>query len=88
MASSDDVVAATARFEAAGLAHTTSEVGTCCHAVQDKAWVEAPDVPLGAWEFYTVLNQEPAAGETATSTCCATESQGESPCCSDNLASA
>jgi len=59
MPSSDEVVAATRRFAEAGLAHTTAEVDACCHAVQDKAWVEAPDVPLGAWEFYTVLADDP-----------------------------
>lgn len=84
MASSDDVVAATRRFTDAGLAHTTAEVDTCCHAVQDKAWVEAPDVPLGAWEFYTVLDQEPATGKASTSTCCATDSAGDTPCCAGN----
>ena len=92
MASSDDVVAATHRFTEAGLVHTTAEVDTCCHAVQDKAWVEAPDVPLGAWEFYTVHDREhttdPVAGETSTGTCCATNSEADTPCCADNDASA
>jgi len=92
MASSDDVAAATRRFTDAGLAHTTAEVDTCCHAVQDKTWVEAPDVPLGAWEFYTVLDQnpvtDPASAETSTSTCCATESEAGAPCCAGSLASA
>ena len=32
----------------------------CCHALQDKVWVDVPDVPLGAWEFYTVLDDDPA----------------------------
>lgn len=82
--SSDDVVAATRRFAGAGLAHTTAEVGACCHAVQDKAWVEAPDVPLGAWEFYTVLDDDPiissATMKATTGTCCATDAEA-SPCC-------
>ena len=72
VASSADVVAATRRFTDAGLAHTTAEVDACCHAVQDKAWVEAPDVPLGAWEFYTVLDDDPATDQTSAGTCCAT----------------
>ena len=59
VASTADVLAATGRFTDAGLAHTTAEVDACCHAVQDKAWVEAPDVPLGAWEFYAVLDDDP-----------------------------
>ena len=47
MATSDDVVAAAANFEAAGMAHSFAESDRCCHAVQDKVWVDAPDVPLG-----------------------------------------
>ena len=81
-----DVVAATRRFADAGLAHTTAEVDACCHAVQDKAWVEAPDVPLGAWEFYTVLDDGPAAEEASTGTCCATGSDDDTtPCCADSV---
>ena len=83
MPSSDDVAVATRRFADAGLAHTTAEVGACCHAVQDKAWVEAPDVPLGAWEFYTVLDDAPAStpGSAAAGTCCAGEPDSATPCC-------
>ena len=79
--SSADVVAATRRFADAGLPHTTAEVDACCHAVQDKAWVEAPDVPLGAWEFYTVLDDAPASDQTSTGTCCAAGSDDAAPCC-------
>ena len=79
--SSADVVEATRRFTDAGLAHTTAEVGACCHAVQDKAWVEAPDVPLGAWEFYTVLDDDPESDQPSTATCCATDSEDTTPCC-------
>ena len=77
-----DVRAATDRFSAAGMQHTTPDVDTCCHAVQDKVWVAAPDVPLGAWEFYAVLADAPAMGETSTGTCCVA-SGDESPCCAD-----
>ena len=41
------VAAALARFEAAGLTTTVAEQDVCCHAVQDKVFVAAPDVPLG-----------------------------------------
>jgi catechol 2,3-dioxygenase-like lactoylglutathione lyase family enzyme len=81
VSSSADVVEAARRFTDAGLAHTTAEVGSCCHAVQDKVWVEAPDVPLGAWEFYTVLDDAPVAAETPAGTCCATDSDEATPCC-------
>jgi catechol 2,3-dioxygenase-like lactoylglutathione lyase family enzyme len=73
-----DVRAVTDRFSAAGLRHTTPEVETCCHAVQDKVWVDAPDVPLGAWEFYAVLADAPVIDAAATGPCCVT-SAGESP---------
>jgi catechol 2,3-dioxygenase-like lactoylglutathione lyase family enzyme len=74
-----DVRAVSARFTAVGLRHTTPDVDTCCHAVQDKVWVHAPDVPLGAWEFYAVLADAPAMGEASTGTCCAASSN-EGPC--------
>ena len=80
--SSADVTEATRRFADAGLAHTTAEVDVCCHAVQDKAWVEAPDVPLGAWEFYAVLDDDPDTDQAATGTCCAS-SPDSTLCCAE-----
>jgi catechol 2,3-dioxygenase-like lactoylglutathione lyase family enzyme len=76
-----DVVAATVRFAARGLRHTTPEVDSCCHAVQDKVWVEAPDVPLGAWEYYAVLDDDPATDQLPTAGCCAPGSSEAAPCC-------
>lgn len=71
VASSDDVTAAAQRFESAGMAHSLAESDRCCHAVQDKVWVEAPDVPLGGWEFYTVLADDPDQESRASdSVCC------------------
>ena len=78
---SADVVEATRRFTETGLAHTTAEVDACCHAVQDKAWVEAPDVLLGAWEFYTVLDDDPAGDQITDRMCCATGSDNATACC-------
>jgi len=80
VASTAAVRAATRRFTDAGLAHTTAEVDVCCHAVQDKAWVEAPDVPLGAWEFYTVLDDNPTE-QTSPGACCTAGSDDATPCC-------
>jgi catechol 2,3-dioxygenase-like lactoylglutathione lyase family enzyme len=81
--STRDVVAAAERFEAAGLAHSFAESDRCCHAVQDKVWVDAPDVPLGGWEFYTVLADDPTQDAGATATVCCGESASEgSVCCS------
>ena len=83
--SSVDVGSVAARFTGAGLEHTQSVVDRCCHAVQDKVWVSVPDVPLGAWEFYTVLDDD--AGTSCTDdtdsagVCCAGDSADEAPCC-------
>jgi hypothetical protein len=81
VASTEAVEAATQRFAAAGLAHTVAESDVCCHAVQDKVWVEAPDVPLGAWEFYTVLADAQAGDAPASSSCCASGSADQPSCC-------
>ena len=69
------------RFAAAGLGHRASEIDTCCHAVQEKIWVDAPDVPLGAWEFYTVLGDAPPSGEAAAGSCCVEDAENPTPCC-------
>lgn len=69
---SNDVTAAAARFAAAGLTTRSSSAERCCHAVQDKVWVTAPDVPHGGWEFYTVLADDPdPAVADDTARCCA-----------------
>ena len=49
-------------------------------------WVDAPDVPLGAWEFYTVLadvadNTEPAPAAVG----CTTTSTDAGPCCAGSV---
>lgn len=46
------VADAIGRFEAEGMATDIQEATTCCYAVQDKVWVQGPDI---AWEVYTVL---------------------------------
>jgi len=51
--STDQVAAARQRLSAEGLATTTEDQVSCCHAVQDKVWVDAPDGE--PWEIYTVL---------------------------------
>jgi catechol 2,3-dioxygenase-like lactoylglutathione lyase family enzyme len=66
VASSDDVVEAQRRFEAAGLRTFSEENTTCCYAVQDKVWVEDPDG--NAWEVFVVK------ADAATMNC------GGSPC--------
>ena len=69
----DTVDAEQSRLADAGLA-TIDERGTvCCHAKQDKFWVQG--TPNGeAWEIYTVLADSPtffAEGTVDDGTCCA-----------------
>lgn len=52
--STDDVAKATSRLTSEGLATDVEEETTCCYAVQDKVWVNAPDGE--PWEVYTVLS--------------------------------
>jgi catechol 2,3-dioxygenase-like lactoylglutathione lyase family enzyme len=80
--STADVVAAAERFTLAGLTHRMAESDRCCHAVQDKVWVDAPDVPLGGWEVYTVLADDPDQdGRSSDSVCCTSTSSDSAPCC-------
>ena len=66
--SSDEVNAATARLRREGMRTRTEEGVTCCHAVQDKVWVDDPD---GApWEIYKVLADAPLPKAPAASACC------------------
>jgi catechol 2,3-dioxygenase-like lactoylglutathione lyase family enzyme len=51
--SADEVATANARLTDEGLAASTEDEVTCCYAVQDKVWVDAPDGE--PWEIYTVL---------------------------------
>lgn len=75
--SSEEVTAAAARFRAAGLETTVAEQDVCCHAVQDKIFVAAPDVPLGWWEFYAVTDDNPANPDAATTSVCAVNCAAE-----------
>jgi hypothetical protein len=93
LATADEVQAAATRFAQSGLPHTVASEDRCCHAVQDKLWVDVPDVPLGAWEFYTVLDDDPEVTDGGSaSTCCGGTSAAEActdtsavagPCCGD-----
>lgn len=68
--SSAEVDATTAHLRSQGLRTRTEEGVTCCHAVQDKVWVDDPD---GApWEIYKVLADAPAPEQQpqAQAGCC------------------
>jgi catechol 2,3-dioxygenase-like lactoylglutathione lyase family enzyme len=81
-ASTDEVTAAAARFAAAGLTTRKSREERCCHAVQDKVWVSAPDVPHGGWEFYTVLADDPEPpADDETRRCCTSDPAATADAC-------
>jgi catechol 2,3-dioxygenase-like lactoylglutathione lyase family enzyme len=55
VASSEDVAAARARFNEAGLKTRSEENTSCCYALQDKVWVEDPDG--NEWEVFVVIGE-------------------------------
>ena len=68
----DEVEAAQRRLTDSGL-DATDASGTCCFALQDKVWIEAPDGVK--WEVYTVLADSPTffaeeTDDTEKLTCC------------------
>jgi catechol 2,3-dioxygenase-like lactoylglutathione lyase family enzyme len=85
--STSEVVDATRYLASEGF-NTDIEDGTiCCHALQDKVWVDGPDG--SRWEVYTVLadasETSPLVGDE---TCCSNESltteiasNASAPCC-------
>jgi len=84
--STTEVTEAESRLRGEGLAPATEDEVTCCYAVQDKVWVDAPDGE--PWEIYTVLaDAEMPEGELRTADpaddalCCAGAPEGEARCC-------
>lgn len=72
--STDLVQSAITHLQSAGLATDIEEETTCCFAVQDKVWVNAPDGE--PWEVYTVLaDADSMSNDSASSDsgCCSTE---------------
>jgi catechol 2,3-dioxygenase-like lactoylglutathione lyase family enzyme len=73
------VAAATARLSGEGLDTATEDGVSCCFAVQDKVWVDAPDGE--AWEVYTVLADADAdADANAEAMCCSSAPESEARC--------
>ncbi len=72
-----EVVEATKRLMAEGLATEVENGVTCCHALQDKVWVSGADT---RWEVYTVLADAPQAG--ADCSCVAAGATANEACCS------
>jgi catechol 2,3-dioxygenase-like lactoylglutathione lyase family enzyme len=86
VAGTDEVADAQARLSADGLPTATEDQVTCCYAVQDKVWVDAPDGE--PWEIYTVLSDvEMPAGELRAvdvpdaAACCASAPASAARCC-------
>ena len=84
--STDEVAAAQSRLAGEGLATATEDEVSCCYAVQDKVWVDAPDGE--PWEIYTVLaDVESHTSELRTeaaeddSLCCSAAPESEARCC-------
>jgi catechol 2,3-dioxygenase-like lactoylglutathione lyase family enzyme len=82
----DTVNATNQRLTGEGLACATEEQVSCCYAVQDKVWVDAPDGE--PWEIYTVLaDAEHAPGELRTvepgedALCCGSAPESADRCC-------
>ena len=79
--STDEVAAATARLSGEGLPTATEDGVSCCFAVQDKVWVDAPDGE--SWEIYTVLAdapETPAATAETADLCCSTAPESAARC--------
>ncbi|MEE9414433.1 MAG: ArsI/CadI family heavy metal resistance metalloenzyme [Acidimicrobiales bacterium] len=84
MADSQAVEAITDAFLERGLETRVSTQEACCHSIQDKVYVTAPEVPIGMWEFYTVVDDSPEDATNADGVCCAApegDEQPESACC-------
>jgi catechol 2,3-dioxygenase-like lactoylglutathione lyase family enzyme len=84
--STNEVAAANTRLTDEGLAAATEDDVTCCYAVQDKVWVDAPDGE--PWEIYTVLaDAELPVGElrrvegSADTLCCGAAPESAARCC-------
>ena len=81
--SSDEVHEATAYLGQQGFATELESQSTCCHALQDKVWVEGPD--HARWEVYTVLEDLHDDDLGARGGCCAPVALGSvaspSACC-------
>ena len=80
--SNEEVVAATRYLAGEGFNTEVEDQTTCCHALQDKVWVDGPDA--SRWEVYIVLaDVEDTSALAGDETCCASDSSTTSAaaCC-------
>jgi len=76
VSSTQEVLAAKARLQAAGMATFDETNTTCCYAVQDKIWVTDPTGYR--WEVYVFKGDS----ETAADPVDALRREGQQACCS------
>ncbi len=86
VASTHAVAAATERLSAEGLACASEDEVSCCFAVQDKVWIDAPDGE--PWEIYAVLAdvEMPPGGLRSVepgddAMCCGSAPESAARCC-------
>lgn len=85
--STEAVLAAKERLQAAGLVSMDEMDTTCCYALQDKIWVTDPDGHQ--WEVFHVLVGDTDVAEDAAAACCKPDRETEEssecrpggPCC-------
>jgi catechol 2,3-dioxygenase-like lactoylglutathione lyase family enzyme len=84
--STDDVAATALRLTSDGVPTTEEQNVSCCYALQDKVWVDAPDGE--PWEIYTVLDdvampaRQLRADEPGDTTlCCGAAPASSARCC-------
>lgn len=66
--STEEVVGATNYLADQGFTTDIEERTICCHAVQNKVWVDGPDG--SRWEVYTVLADAPTSEIAGDLSCC------------------
>jgi catechol 2,3-dioxygenase-like lactoylglutathione lyase family enzyme len=83
--STSEVVDATRYLAGQGFATEVEDQTTCCHALQDKVWVDGPDA--SRWEVYTVLaDADPSVADGEDPLCCTSDaltvsSAASTTCC-------
>ena len=78
---SDEVMGAARRLGELGLSTDLQESTTCCYAVQDKVWVNAPGAE--PWEIYTVLADDRPDLEGVTESSLS-QVAGDGTCCAED----
>lgn len=75
----DEVRAAIVRASDDGLPTVVEDEVSCCFAVQDKVWLDAPDGE--PWEIYTVLADDDGPLRESDDLCCTSAPASAGRCC-------